>query len=94
MAVQVEEISEKFNGRFFLQINLTKHLEFANVGHRVRSNILGTELKAGKYIPEFFLSGRAKPSVQMMYKHNYFSILRFRRILSTRDSPMDGFLAC
>ena len=29
--VQVKEVSEKFDGRFFLQISLTKHLEIANV---------------------------------------------------------------
>ena len=53
-AVQVEEVSEKFNSRFFLQINFTEHLEIANVGHRVRSNVLRAELEAGKYITEFF----------------------------------------
>ena len=90
----MEEVSEEIDGRFFLQINLTKHLEIANVGHRVRSNILRVELEAGEYILEIFSSGRAKPSVQMMYKNNYFSILRFRRIFSTRGSPMDGLLLC
>ena len=53
-AVQVEEVSEKFNSRFFLQINLTKDLEVADVGHKVWSNILRAELEAGKYIPEIF----------------------------------------
>ena len=54
MAVQVEEVSEKFNSWFFLQINFTEHLKIANVGHRVRSNVLRAELKTGKYIMEIF----------------------------------------
>ena len=53
-AVQVEEVSEKFNSQFFLQINFTEHLEIANVGHRVRSNVLRVELEVGKYITEIF----------------------------------------
>ena len=53
-AVQVEEISEKFNRRFFLHINFTKHLKIADVGHRVRTNVLRVELEIGKYITEIF----------------------------------------
>ena len=75
-----------------MQINLAKYLKITNIGHRVRSNILRVELEAGEYILEIFSSGRAKPSVQMMYKNNYFSILRFRRVFSNRDSPMNDFL--
>ena len=94
MAVQMEEVSKKFNSRFFLQINFTEHLETANVGHRVRSNVLRMELEVGKYITEKFRSGRAKPLVQMLHKHNYFSILRFRRIFSPKYSPMDDLFLC
>ena len=53
-AVQVEEVSEKIDGWFLLQVNLTKHLEIANIGHRVWSNIWSVELEIGKYIPEIF----------------------------------------
>ena len=52
MAVQVEEVSEKVNGRFFLHIYFTEHLEVANIGHRVWPNILRVELETRKYIPE------------------------------------------
>ena len=54
MAVQVEEVIEEFNSRFLLQINFTEHLEIADVGHRVRSNVLRMELEVDKYIPEIF----------------------------------------
>ena len=50
--VQVEEVSKKVNRRFLLQINFTEHLEVANIGHRIRSNVLRVELEADKYIPE------------------------------------------
>ena len=52
--VQLKEVSEKLDGRFFLQINLTKHLEIADIGPRVRSNVLRADLEAGKYIAEIF----------------------------------------
>ena len=53
-AVQVEKVSEKIDSRFLLQVNLTKHLEIANIGHEVWSNILRVELETGKYITEIF----------------------------------------
>ena len=53
-AVQVEEVPEEFNSWFFLKVNFTEHLEIADVGHRVRSNVLRMELEAGKYITEIF----------------------------------------
>lgn len=52
--VQMKEISEQFNCGFFLKIGLTEHLEIANIGHRVWSNILRVELEAGKHIAEIF----------------------------------------
>ena len=53
-AVQVEEVPEEFNSRFFLKVNFTEHLEIADVGHRVWSNVLRMELEVGKYISDFF----------------------------------------
>ena len=52
--VQVEEIPEQFNGWLFLQIGLREHLKVANIGHRVRSNVLRVELEASKHITEIF----------------------------------------
>ena len=51
-AVQVKEVPEEFNSRVFLKVNFIEHLEIADVGHRVRSNVLRMELEAGKHIPE------------------------------------------
>ena len=53
-AVQVEEVPEEFNSRFYLKVNFAKYFEIADVGHRVRSNVLRMELEAGKYITEMF----------------------------------------
>ena len=84
----IKEVSEQFNSWFFLQVNFTKHLEVADIGHRVRPNVLRMELEVGKYMTDKFWSGRAKPSVQMLHKHNHFFILRFRRVFGTRDSSI------
>ena len=51
-AVQVEEVPEEFNSRFFLKVNFTEHLKVAYTGHGIRSNILWMELKARKDIRE------------------------------------------
>ena len=53
-AVQMEEISEKFNCWLLLQIDFTEDLKVANIGHGVRSNILRVELEACKHIQEEF----------------------------------------
>ena len=49
-AVQVKEVPEEFNSRFFLKVNFTEHLKIADVGQRVRSNVLRMELEVGKHI--------------------------------------------
>ena len=51
----MEEVLEELNRRFFLKVNFTEHLEIADVGHRVRSNVLRMELEVGKHIPEKLL---------------------------------------
>ena len=51
-AVQVEEVPEEFNSWLFLKVNFTEHLEIADIGHRVRSNVLMMELEVGKYTSE------------------------------------------
>ena len=59
--VQIKEISEQFNCGFFLKIGLTKHLEIANIGHRVWPNILRVELQVRKNITEDFDPGGMNP---------------------------------
>ena len=87
--VQVEEIPEQFNGWLFLQIGLREQLKMANIGHKVRSNVLRVDLEAGKHITEKLGPGRFKTTAHMINKYNHFSILRFRRALRARDSPMN-----
>ena len=48
----MEEIPKELNSRFLLKVNFAEHLEIAYVGHRIWSNVLRMELKAGKHIPE------------------------------------------
>ena len=38
----------------FLQVSLTKNLEIANIGYRVRPNILRADLEARKHVTEEF----------------------------------------
>ena len=45
--VEVKEIPKQFDGRFLLQINLTKDLEVADVGHRIGTDVLRAQLKIG-----------------------------------------------
>ena len=40
LAVQIEILSEEFNGRFFLKINLTENLKIADVGYGIGSKVL------------------------------------------------------
>ena len=51
-AVQMEKVSKELNSWFFLKVNFTEHLEIADIGHRVRSNVLRMELEVGKHISE------------------------------------------
>ena len=53
-AVQVEEVSKKFNRWFFLQINFTKYFKVANIGHKVWSNILRWSWKLASTSRNFF----------------------------------------
>ena len=48
----MKKVSEEFNRWFFLKVNFTEYLEVAYVGHRIWSNVLRMELKAGKHISE------------------------------------------
>ena len=48
----MEEVSKELNSWFFLKVNFTEHLEIADIGHRVRSNVLRMELEVGKHVPE------------------------------------------
>ena len=50
----MKEIPKQFDLRFLLQINLTKDLEVADVGHRIGTDVLRAQLKIGQYIPEIF----------------------------------------
>ena len=77
-----------------MQVNLTKNLEIANIGYRVRPNILRADLEAGKNITKELWTGRAKPVTQIVSENNYLSILGLRRIFWTGNSLVYDFLLC
>ena len=64
-------------------------MKVTNIGHRVGSNILRVDLKAGKYITEELAPRRFKATTHVIKKHYYFTISGGRRVFWTGDSPLD-----
>ena len=72
-----------------MQIGLTKHLKVANIGHRVRSNILRVDLEAGKHITKKLGSEGFKTTTHIVNKYHHLAILGGGRIFWTGNSSVD-----
>ena len=78
LAVQIKVFSEKFHGRFFLKIYLTKNLKIADIGYRVGSNVLWMKLEKMQNVSEELWAGWWEAPVHVSSENDNFTIFGLR----------------